>query len=135
MKIISPKLDFCMKELFRHELILKHFLSDVLDIPVEEIKSVQLKNTFLWKRHRDRKQGILDVLLELNNDTKVNIELQIKVIKHWDRRELFYAGKLLSDELRVGEDYAGMKRCIMISILDFNLTAGGRIPQCILSEK
>ena len=122
MKIISPKFDFCMKELFRHTEIVKYFLCDMLDIPAEEIHSIELKNTFLWKRYRNHKQGILDVLLEMNNNTKINIELQIKVIKHWDSRELFYAGKLLTDDLWVGADYSNIKRCIMISILDFNFT-------------
>lgn len=30
--------------------------------------------------------GIVDVLAELNDDTKINIELQIKVIHNWDKR-------------------------------------------------
>ena len=33
--IISPKWDYCMKELFRNEVIRKYFISVVLNIPVE----------------------------------------------------------------------------------------------------
>ena len=47
MKIISPKYDYCAKELFRNEVVRNHFLSDVLEIPVEEIRSSRLLNTFL----------------------------------------------------------------------------------------
>lgn len=49
MKIISPKYDYCMKELFRNEVVRRHFLSDVLDIPLDTIRSSRLLNPFLWK--------------------------------------------------------------------------------------
>lgn len=76
----------------------------------------------MWRRYKYQKQGIVDVLLELNDDTKINIELQIRTVKHWDKRQLFYMGKLLTEELSAGEDYEQMKKCITISILDFHLT-------------
>ncbi len=87
MKIIPPKHDECIKEIFRNKVVLKHFISDILGIPVEEIRSVRLINTFLWRKYRGQKLGILDVLAELD-----------------------------------GEDYSLLKRCVGISILDFNLT-------------
>lgn len=120
--IVRPKWDYCMKELFRNFIILKYFISDILDIPIEKIRSLKLRNTNLWRRYKYQKQGIVDVLLELNDDTKINIELQIRTVKHWDKRQLFYMGKLLTEELSAGEDYKHMKRCITISILDFHLT-------------
>ena len=120
--IVRPKWDYCMKELFRNFIILKYFISDILDIPIEKIRSLKLRNTNLWRRYKYQKQGIVDVLLELNDDTKINIELQICTVKHWDKRQLFYMGKLLTEELSAGEDYEQMKKCITISILDFNLT-------------
>ena len=122
MRIISPKCDFCMKELFENETIRKYFISDVLGLPVEEIKSVRLMNPFLWKRRQEQKQGILDVLLELNDLTKINIEIQRKSLSYWDKRQVFYLAKLFTADLRVGEDYKRAKRCVSISILDFNLT-------------
>ena len=124
MRIISPKCDFCMKELFENETIRKYFISDVLDLPIEEIKSVRLMNPFLWKRHQEQKQGILDVLVELNDHTKINIEIQRKSLSYWDRRQVFYLAKLFTADLRVGENYRKAKRCVSISILDFNLTDG-----------
>ena len=78
-----------MKELFRNEVVRRHFLSDVLDIPPETIRSSRLLNTFLWKRYRNQKLGILDVLIELNDDTKINIEIQVKVSADWDKRQIF----------------------------------------------
>ena len=120
--IISPKWDYSFKELFRNMVVLKYFISVVLKIPVEEIRSVRLMNTNLRRRYRYQKQGILDVLAELNDNTKINIELQVKAAKEWDKRQLFYLGKMLTEEVPFCKSYHVMKRCVAISILDFNLT-------------
>ena len=120
-KIISLKYDFSFKYLFLNETVRRYFIRDILGIPLEEIHSVRLANTFLWKRHRKQKQGILDVVVELNNDSKVNIELQIEVLSYWDKRNLFYLSKLFTEGLLSGQKYEKLKRCICISILGFNL--------------
>ena len=120
-QIISLKYDFSFKYLFLNEEIRRHFISDVLEIPLNEIRSVQLANTFLWKRYWKQKQGIVDVLVELNNDSKVNIELQIEMLAYWDKRSLFYLSKLFTEGLLSGQRYEKLKRCICISILGFNL--------------
>lgn len=122
MEIVSLKCDYCFKEWFSNETIRKYFISDVLDIPVENIRSVRLANPFLRKRYREQKQGILDVLVELNDDTKINIEMQTKFMSCWDKRDLFYLAKMYTEDLKVGERYSKLKRCVGISILDFNLT-------------
>ena len=124
MKIISPKYDYCAKELFRNEVVRNHFLSDILEIPMEEIRSSRLLNTFLWKRYRSQKQGILDVLIELNNNIKINIEIQVKASADWDKRQLFYLAKIFTAEANKGDDYSRLRRCVAISILDFNLSDG-----------
>lgn len=120
-KIISLKYDFSFKYLFLNETVRRYFIRDILGIPLEEIHSVRLANTFLWKRHRKQKQGILDIVVELNNDSKVDIELQIEVLSYWDKRSLFYLSKLFTEGLLSGQKYEKLKRCICISILDFNL--------------
>lgn len=60
MNIISPKYDFSAKELFSNEVVRRHFISDVLGIPIEQIRSVRMLNPFLRKCFRLQKQGILD---------------------------------------------------------------------------
>ena len=119
--IISLKYDFSFKYLFLNETVRRHFISDVLRIPLEDIRSVRLANTFLWKQHQKQKQGIVDVVVELNNDSKVNIELQVEVLSYWDKRSLFYLSKLFTEGLLSGQKYQKLKRCICISVLGFNL--------------
>ena len=122
MQIISPKTDFCAKELFLHEVIRKHFISDVTGSPLERIKFVRISNPYLSRRHRKQKQRIVDILVEMNGNTKVNIEIQVRFYSHWDKRNLFYLAKMYTDDLRVGENYAKLKKIISISILDFDYT-------------
>ena len=124
MKIVLPKYDFVLKMLMENKKIRKYFISDVLNIPPEEIKSVEVSNPFLWRRYLRHKLGILDVLLILNNDRKINIELQIKMVKNWDRRVLFYTSKMFTEDLLTGQNYQKLKKCISISLLDFNLDKG-----------
>ena len=124
MKIIPAIEDFMVKELFRHEEVRKQFVSDVLGIPIEEIKSVRILNPFLRKRHKKHKQGILDILLELNDNTKIDVEIQVKSQKFWNKRNLYYLAKMYTDELYVGQHYEKLKKCVSISILDFDLLDG-----------
>ena len=116
---LSAKHDDCAKELFRNPVILKHFLSDISGIPTEEIRSLKLLNPFLGRHHSNSKLGIVDILAELNSNIKINIEIQLKVMKAWDKRQLFYLSKIYSSDLYTGEDYSKLKRCIVIGILDF----------------
>ncbi len=57
MEKLTLKADDAFKELFAHEIVRKQFLSDVLDIPMEQIKSVRLANPFLRRTFRRQKQG------------------------------------------------------------------------------
>ena len=112
------------KELLNHEAVRRQFISDVLGIPMDEIKSVRIRNPFLGRNHKGQKQGILDVLLELNNDTKIDVEVQVRPQKFWNKRSLFYLAKMYTDELFVGQDYEKLKKCVSINILNFNLLEG-----------
>lgn len=84
-KFLPPKSDVAFKELMRNETVRRYFISDVLGIPPEEISETRLENTYLGRRGRRDKKGILDVKLLFNNDCRVNIELQIKNIPAWDK--------------------------------------------------
>ena len=120
--IISPKYDDMMKELFHNETVLRYFLSDILRVCPDRIWNLRLKTPFLRKRGRKEKQGILDVVAEFGDDTKVNVELQVRIVRNWDKRQLFYLAKMYTEELIKGEDYSLLKKCVGISLLDFNLS-------------
>ncbi|WP_300659040.1 Rpn family recombination-promoting nuclease/putative transposase [uncultured Acetatifactor sp.] len=112
----------CVQGVFSYENVRKQFLSDVLGIPLREIREVRVATPFLWKRHARQKQGILDMALELNRGTKVNVEMQVRRQSAWTKRELFYLAKMYTEDLKAGQDYERLHRCVSIGLLDFNLT-------------
>lgn len=115
MGFISLKSDYAFRELFSHENVRKQFLSDVLGIAMEDIRGVRVINSYLWKRMKWQKQGILDMALELADGTKVNIEMQVRLQRHWVKRKLFYLAKLYTEDLRAGQDYGRLRKCVSIS--------------------
>ncbi len=55
---------------------------------------------------------------------KVNIELQVRRQENWVKRKLFYLARLYTEDLFAGQNYDRLRKCISISLLDFNLTQG-----------
>lgn len=118
--IMSPKVDFAFKEIMMNPKVRKGFLSAVLDIPVDSIKETVLQNTALPKVHEDEKQAILDVYLVMNDDTEINIEIQLAYMASWADRSAFYVSKMLVGQIGVNKKYSNLKKCIGINLLDFN---------------
>ena len=117
--IMSPKIDFAFKELMRNDIVRKGFISAVLDISPESVKSTVLLNTNLPKIHEDEKQGILDVRLTMNDDTEIDIEIQLAYMSAWADRSTFYVSKMLVEQVGINKKYTNIKKCIGINILDF----------------
>ena len=117
---LLPKSDVAFKELMRNEVVRRRFISDVLNIPLKQIKTVRLENPFLSRRSRAEKQCILDVRIQLNDDSRINVELQIRRLAYWDKRSLFYLAKMYIEDLFIGQKYDRLKKCIVISLLDFD---------------
>lgn len=122
--IMMPKIDYCFKELMQDKDILKAFLLTVLDIENNDIISIKLEPTETRKMSSDDKIGILDVKVALNNNTIIDIEIQISSYKYWPDRSMFYTNKTFTEELKSGEEYDKLKKCIHIGILDFILYKG-----------
>lgn len=122
MELISLKSDYAFKELFSRENIRKQFLSDILEIPLGKIQSAALVNTNLWMRYKKHKQGVLDVLMKLGDGTKVDVEMQVRRLMHWKKRQFFYLAQMYTEDIKAGEDYDKLHRCVSIGILDFNLS-------------
>ena len=57
----------------------------------------------------------------MNDDTEIDIEIQLAELKVWADRSLFYMSKMYTDQIQAGENYTKFKKCVSISILNFNL--------------
>ena len=104
----------------RNDYVRKGFLSAVLNIKDTLIKSTVLLNTNLSKIHEDEKLGILDVRLTMNDDTEIDIEIHLAYLRTWADRSTFYVSKLLVEQVDINKNYSNIKKCINISLLDFN---------------
>ncbi len=119
--LMRPKVDFAFKEIMTDERARIGFLSAVLKIRPEDIKETRILNTNLRKEHEDDELGILDVRLLMNDDTEADIEIQLTELRVWTERALFYLSKMYVDQILSGQDYDVFKKCVSISILDFDL--------------
>lgn len=119
--IMKPKIDFAFKEIMMDEQSRIGFLSAILKLNPMDIKESKILNTNLRKLYENEKQGILDVRILMNNDTEIDIEIQLAALNVWADRSLFYISKMYTEQIHSGQDYSVFKKCVSISILDFEL--------------
>ena len=119
--LMKPKIDFAFKEIMMDEQARIGFLSAILKLNPSDIRNTQILNTNLRKLHDDEKQGILDVRILMNDNTEIDIEIQLSILNVWADRALFYPAKMYTEQINSGEDYTIFKKCVSISILDFEL--------------
>lgn len=119
--LMKPKIDFAFKELMADETTRIGFLSAILKLDPKDIKKTYLLNTNLRKVHENEKQGILDVRILMNDNTEIDIEIQLAKLKVWAARSLFYLSKIYAEQIHEGQLYDVFKKCVSISILNFIL--------------
>lgn len=118
--------DFVFKKLFgkqENEELLKDLLIAIIEEPIKKIE-IQ-KDSSLEKVLEVNKTGILDIKATLDNNTIVNIEMQVKNQYNTIERSLFYWSGIYHNELYKGEDYITNKRTISINILNYKCFAEG----------
>lgn len=119
--LMKPKIDFAFKEIMANEKARIGFLSAILKIAPTDIKETKILNTNLRKVHEDDKLGILDVRILMNDNTEIDTEIQLAELKIWADRALFYISKMYTEQIESGDHYDVLKKCVSISILDFEL--------------
>ena len=119
--IMHPTNDVCFAGLMENPAVRKGFCAAILRIKPEEIEETELLPTHLHREYGDDKLGILDVYVRLRNGIQINTEMQVKKFEFWNERTLFYLSKMFAEQLRKGESYEKLKKCIQVSILDFIL--------------
>ena len=112
-----PTVDFCFKELMKNDKVRKGFVVAILGKAPEEIRRTTLLPTELRKESEDDKLGILDVMIELEDGTLMNMEMQVASFKYWINRVLFYIGKIYTGQIREGEDYEKLQNVSMSASL------------------
>ena len=119
--LMSPKVDYCFKELLAYSEIRKGFIAAILNKDPEEIAETTLMPTILSKDTEDGKYGILDVRVRMKNGSQMDLEMQVAPFEFWNNRVIFYLSKMYAEQVKEGDKYKNLKPCIQVSILNFNL--------------
>ena len=123
MSNLKPTNDFIFKKIFG-EAKNKDLLKDLLEaiLPDLNISKVEInKDVTIDRKTLTDKLGILDILATLNDNTKVNIEMQVKDYFNTIERSLFYGTHIYSESLKIGQDYIEAPRSISIWITSYNV--------------
>ena len=121
MKKINMLNDYVFKKVMGEkgdEDQLKGFLEAVLGRILEEVEIIGEKE--LTAEIVGDKLSILDVRAKTDDNTEVNIEVQLRNEYNIDRRSLFYWSRLYGKSLEESERYKNLPNIITINILKFN---------------
>lgn len=100
--------------------VLKGLIGALLHLSLNEIISVEITNPVELGKSIDAKDFFLDIKVLLNNDTIINLEMQVVNEHNWPEQSLSYLCRSF-DGLNKGDNYLEVKPVIQISLLDFTL--------------
>ena len=119
--LLKPKIDIVFQSLFSKENkeITKNFVQSLLG---KKINKIEINNDKeLFREKPDDKLGMLDLQLDIDNEEKIDVEIQLIDKHNIEQRLLYYWSKLYSSTIKIVDDYANSKRVVLIAILDYDL--------------
>ena len=112
--------DYIFKRVFAfegNESVLKDLLEAILR---KNIKTVTIKNPEIIPYEREDKRGLLDIKAETDDETVLDIEMQMEDKKNIEERGTLYLANMITSQLQVGDDYTTLKKSIVIFITNYN---------------
>ena len=121
MSNVNPRVDLAFKKIFGVEENKDLTISLINSIVSEEdqVSDITLLNPYNPKNFRGDKLSILDIKAKGHDGKRFNIEIQISDEADYDKRALYYWGKLYTEQLKQSEDYSKLSKAIGIHILNF----------------
>ena len=96
--------------------------SVLLNIPESEINAIDVLNPMQFSDAYDAKQTVLDLRVHLNNDTFLNIEVQVRRFQEWTNRTVIYTCRQITEQSnREGFAYKDLEPVIHVAIMDHTL--------------
>lgn len=128
--IMLPVVDFVFKLLFgdaKRTERLASLLSGILKLSKEEFKDITIMNSELPKEFSDDKYGILDIRAGLKDGKQINIEIQVLPFSLMPERTLYYWARMYAQQIKKGESFKELKKCIAINILDYDFILAKKV--------
>jgi len=113
--------DYAFKKLFGTEEnkdIMIEFVSLVTDLSQDDFDDVRIGNNEQLPRFYNDKTGRLDIKIRLNDGRKIDVEMQNTYFDYYPKRSIFYCSKMIHEHFFSGLQYADLKKCIAINVLN-----------------
>jgi len=99
---------------------LKGLVAALLHMDADDIKSIEIENPIMLGADINLKEFVLDIKLKFNDDSTMNLEMQVLDYGNWVPRSISYLCREW-DRLKKGADYDEAGYAYHIGFLDFTL--------------
>ena len=103
-----------------NETVLRSLICSLLHLKSDDILSVKITNPIILGANIDEKEFVLDVNVLMNDNTVINLEMQMENEGNWSDRSLCYLCRNFT-HIQKGHDYTEAKPVIHIGFLDYQL--------------
>ena len=111
--------DYVFKRVFSYEGN-EDVLIDLLEaILKRKINSIEVKNPEILSEKIEGKKFVLDIKAELDDETFIDVEMQTVNEHNIGERSIAYTARIVSEQLKAGEEYINLNKVIFIGILNF----------------
>ncbi len=100
--------------------VLRGLICSLLHLPEQKVVSVEVTNPVILGEAVTDKEFRLDINVVLNNNTLINLEMQIANKLNWRERSVMYLCRSF-DQLNCGQNYLEAKPAVHIGFLDYTL--------------
>ena len=104
----------------KHKNVLRSIVCACLKLEVGDVQDIVVQNPIEFGEAIDDKTFILDINVLLNNNTIINLEMQVLDLKDWSERSLSYLARSY-DNVAKGDEYINVKPVYHIGFLNYTL--------------
>ena len=104
----------------KHKNVLRSIVCACLKLEVGDVQDIVVQNPIEFGEAIDDKTFILDIHVLLNNNTIINLEMQVLDLKDWPERSLSYLARSYDNVVK-GDEYINVKPVYHIGFLNYTL--------------
>lgn len=104
----------------KHKNVLRSIVCACLKLDAGDVQDIVVQNPIELGEAIDDKTFILDINVLLNNNTIINLEMQVLDLKDWSERSLSYLARSY-DNVAKGDEYINVKPVYHIGFLNYTI--------------
>ncbi|MCP1423625.1 putative transposase/invertase (TIGR01784 family) [Paenibacillus xylanexedens] len=102
------------------DVLLAFLNSTFIETGESPLTEITVVNTYTDKDSPEDKQSILDIKAKTLEGKLINIEMQLFNPYNMEKRTLFYWSEMYFHQIKKGENYSLLKKCVTINILNYS---------------